>query len=106
MSSRGTRPQPRILTANGRCGQVVTVAAALIWALFVESIIAVLKPTVGIWLPFMVFNQVSAVRTGTGDGVDTVTDQLSRPTAFLVSLLYIGVLSVAAVLISLRRDVT
>ena len=86
--------------------QIVTVAGVLIWALFVESIIYVLKPAVGNWLPFMVFNQVSAARMP-GDGVDAITSAgLSRPEAFLVSIAYIAIVSVAAVFISLRRDVT
>ena len=33
-------------------------------------------------------------------------EQFSRPTAFLVSLAYIAVVSLLAVFISLRRDVT
>jgi ABC-2 type transport system permease protein len=87
--------------------QVATVAATLIWALVVENIIAAVKPAVGVWLPFTVFSQVSAVQTGTeGNGVAGMADQLSRPTAFAASLVYIGAVSVAAVLISLRRDVT
>jgi len=87
--------------------QVITVAATLIWALFVENIIVVLKPAVGAWLPFVVFNQVSAAQMP-GDGADAafMTDMLTRPQAFLVSIAYIAVVSVAAVFISLRRDVT
>jgi hypothetical protein len=87
--------------------QIVTVAGVLIWALVVENIIAVLKPAVGRWLPFVVFDQVSAVQaTGSGEALTTVVDQLTRPQAFLMSLVYIAVVSVAAVFISLRRDVT
>ena len=87
--------------------QVVTVAATLIWALFVENIITVLKPAVGVWLPFNVFQQVSAVQASSGDsGISGLAKQLTRPEAFLVSLAYIGAVSLAAVLISLRRDVT
>src|SRR5690606_36873101 len=37
--------------------QVVTVAGALIWALAVENIIVVVRPTAGRWLPFTVFDQ-------------------------------------------------
>jgi ABC-2 type transport system permease protein len=86
--------------------QIITVAGVLIWALFVENIIYVLKPAVGNWLPFIVFNQVSAAQMP-GDGGDAITSAgLSRPGAFLVSIAYIAIVSVAAVFISLRRDVT
>lgn len=87
--------------------QVITVAGALIWALAVENIIAVVKPAVGKWLPFVVFNQVSAAQLSEDSaGLGGVTEQLSRPEAFAVSLAYIAIVSVAAVFISLRRDVT
>ena len=86
--------------------QIITVAGALIWALFVENIIYVLKPAVGNWLPFVVFNQVSAAQMP-GDGAEALASgALSRPEAFLVSIAYIAIVSVAAVFISLRRDVT
>ena len=87
--------------------QVVTVAGVLIWALVVENIIVVLKPAVGAWLPFTVFNQVSAGQTA-GGGTDPAAagEMLARPQAFLVSIAYIAIVSVAAVFISLRRDVT
>jgi hypothetical protein len=85
--------------------QVVTVAGALIWALFVENIIVVLKPAVGAWLPFTVFQQVGAGQTVEAGAV-AAGEMLTRPAAFVVSLVYIAVVSVAAVFISLRRDVT
>jgi hypothetical protein len=86
--------------------QIITVAGALIWALFVENIIYVLKPAVGNWLPFVVFNQVSAAQMS-GDGMEALTESaLTRPEAFLVSIAYIAIVSLAAVFISLRRDVT
>lgn len=87
--------------------QVVTVAGTLIWALVVENIISVVKPKVGMWMPFTVFNDVSAARLeGNADVVSSAADQLSRPSAFVVSLVYIAVVSLLAVYISLRRDVT
>ena len=86
--------------------QAFTVAGTLIWALVVENIITVLKPSVGAWLPFVVFNQVSAVQVETGDTPSFLSDMLTRPQAFLVSIAYIAAVSVAAVFISLRRDVT
>lgn len=87
--------------------QVPTVAATLIWALVVENIIVALKPGVGKWLPFTAFGQVSAAQ-GSGGSVDgaAAIEMLTRPQAFLVSILYIAAVSVAAVFISLRRDVT
>ncbi len=85
--------------------QVVTVAGALIWALFVENIIVVLKPAVGAWLPFTVFQQVGAGQT-VESGSPIAGEMLTRPAAFVVSLAYIAIVSVAAVFISLRRDVT
>jgi len=87
--------------------QVITVAGTLIWALVVENIISVVKPKVGMWMPFTVFNDVSAARIdSTANAVASATDQLSRSSAFLVSLVYIAVVSLLAVYISLRRDVT
>jgi hypothetical protein len=60
------------------------------------------------WMPFTVFNNVSAAQIP-GDSADVAAlavEQFSRPTAFLVSLVYIALVSVLAVFISLRRDVT
>jgi ABC-type transport system involved in multi-copper enzyme maturation permease subunit len=88
--------------------QVLTVAGALIWALVAENIVSVVKPKIGMWLPFTAFNEVSAAQLG-GNGSDTaaaVVEQLSRPTAFVVSLVYIALVGLLAVFISLRRDVT
>ncbi len=87
--------------------QVVTVAVTLVWALIAEPFIAALKPAVGNWLPFSVFNQVTVgnVSMQAADTMATVTG-LDRPQAFLVSIAYIAIVSVAAVFISLRRDVT
>ena len=82
--------------------QVPTVAGVLIWAFAVESIIALVRPKVGVWLPFTVFNQV----TGGNIGGAESSSGLGRPEAFLVSVVYIGIVSVAAVLISMSRDVT
>ena len=84
--------------------QVLTVAGTLLWALVVEILIGAFKPAVGGWLPFTVFNQVSAVSMGADPGTAGAT--LSRPQAFIVSLVYIAIVSVAAIFISLRRDVT
>lgn len=87
--------------------QVITVAVTLIWALIAEPFIAVLKPTVGNWLPFSVFNQVTVANVTTKAADTTATvGGLDRPQAFLVSIAYIAVVAVAAVFISLRRDVT
>ena len=87
--------------------QAVTVAATLIWALIAEPLVAALKPAVGNWLPFQMFNQVTAgtITQTSADSLAT-TSGLDRPQAFLVSVGYIAVLAVAAVFISLRRDVT
>ena len=88
--------------------QVITVAGVLIWALVVENIISVVKPKVGMWMPFSVFNQVSSadLNARAGDVSTLTVDQLSRPTAFAISLVYIAAVSLLAVFISLRRDVT
>ena len=83
--------------------QVVTVAGTLLWALMVEPLIVALKPHIGTWLPFNVFDQVVSLRIGAESGV---AGELSRPEAFLVSIGYIVALSVLAVSISMRRDVT
>jgi len=87
--------------------QVITVAGALIWALVVENIISLVRPGVGVWLPFNVFNDVSAARVEGGvSAVSSAAVQLSRSSAFLVSIVYIAAVSLLAVYISLRRDVT
>jgi len=86
--------------------QVPTVAGTVIWALAAESIIALVKPRIGIYLPFAAFQQLTmggALRTGEADAI---MPSLTRPEAFLVAIAYITVFSVAAVFISLRRDVT
>ena len=85
--------------------QVPTVAGVVVWALAVESIIAVIKPRVGIYLPFAAFQQLTmggSLRVGEGGGLPSLT----RPEAFLVAIAYITVFSVAAVFTSMRRDVT
>ncbi len=83
--------------------QPATVAGTLIWALAVESVIVGLKPSVGQYLPFAALDQVVAgdVTVGTAAEIG-----LSRPEAFLISLAYIAVVSVAAVYTTMRRDVT
>jgi ABC-type transport system involved in multi-copper enzyme maturation permease subunit len=83
--------------------QVVTVAGTLIWALMVEPLIVVFKPHIGTWLPFNVFSQVIATPLG---GEPGTAGDLSRPAAFLLSIAYIAAVSVLAVFISMRRDVT
>lgn len=83
--------------------QPVTVAGTLVWALAVESIVVGLKPVVGQYLPFTAMEQVVSGAFTTGMETDI---GLSRPEAFLVSLIYIAATSVAAVYLSLRRDVT
>lgn len=82
--------------------QVIAVAGTLIWSLAVESILAGLKPSVGEWLPFTAMMQVVA---NTGD-IEPAGPSLSSFEAFIVSLAYIAVASVAAVSITMRRDVT
>ena len=86
--------------------QVPTVAGVVVWALAAESIIAVVKPRLGIYLPFAAFQRLTmggALRTGEADAM---MPSISRPAAFLVAIAYIAVFSVAAVFISMRRDVT
>jgi hypothetical protein len=85
--------------------QVPTVAGVVVWALAIEGIIAVVKPRIGIYLPFAAFQQLTmggSLRVEDAGGLPTLT----RPEAFLVAVAYIAVFSVAAVYISLRRDVT
>ncbi len=86
--------------------QVPTVAGVVVWALAAESIIAVIRPHLGIYLPFAAFQQLTmggALRTGEAGAI---MPSLTRPEAFLVGIAYIAVFSVAAVFISMRRDVT
>ena len=83
--------------------QIPTVAGVLIWALAIESIITVVKPRVGQYLPFAAFQQLDfGARAGTEAG----TASLSRPEAFVVGVAYIAAVSLLAVYISMRRDVT
>jgi hypothetical protein len=85
--------------------QIPTVAGVVVWALAIEGIIAVIRPRVGIYLPFAAFQQLTmggSLKVGEADGLPMLT----RPEAFLVAIAYIVVFSVAAVFISLRRDVT
>jgi ABC-2 type transport system permease protein len=85
--------------------QVPTVAGVVVWALAIEGIITVVKPRIGIYLPFAAFQQLTmggSLRVEDAGGLPTLT----RPEAFLVAVAYIAVFSVAAVFISLRRDVT
>jgi ABC-2 type transport system permease protein len=84
--------------------QVVTVAGTLIWALMVEPLIVAFKPHIGAWLPFNVFSQVISLPIGGAEG--GAVEGLSHPEAFLVSIGYIAAVSVLAVFISMRRDVT
>jgi hypothetical protein len=85
--------------------QVPTVAGALVWSLVIESLVVALKPSVGTFLPFTVFDQLTfAGESLGGEAVDL--GLLSRPEAFCLSLAYIGIVSVLAVYISMRRDVT
>jgi ABC-2 type transport system permease protein len=86
--------------------QIPTVAGVLVWALALEGIITVIKPRVGIYLPFAVFQQLTmggALRTG---AADAAFPTLTRPEAFLAAVAYIAVFSIAAVYLSMRRDVT
>jgi hypothetical protein len=85
--------------------QVPTVAGVLIWALAIEGVITVVKPRIGIYLPFAAFQQLTmggSLRVGEGGGLPSLT----RPEAFLVAIAYIAAVSIAAVYISMRRDVT
>ena len=86
--------------------QVPTVAGVVVWALAVESIIAVIKPRIGIYLPFAAFQQLTMGGTLRTGEADAIMPSLTRPEAFLVAIAYIAVFSVAAVFISMRRDVT
>jgi hypothetical protein len=85
--------------------QVPTVAGVVVWALAVESIITVIKPHVGMYLPFAAFERLTmsgAMHVGEAGGLPSLT----RPEAFLAAIAYIAVFSVAAVFTSMRRDVT
>jgi ABC-2 type transport system permease protein len=82
--------------------QVIAVAGTLIWALAAENIIAGLKPAIGQWLPFTAFLQVVV---NTGD-IEAAGPSLSSLEAFAVAVAYIAAASVAAVTITMRRDVT
>ena len=77
----------------------------MVWALAAEGIIALVKPRVGIYLPFAAFQQLTmggSLKVGEAGGLPSLT----RPEAFLVAIAYIAVFSVAAIFTSMRRDVT
>jgi ABC-2 type transport system permease protein len=82
--------------------QVPTVAGTLIWALFIEGIVVALKPGIGKYLPFEAFSQLTFGMGGETPGVT----MLARPQAFLLSIAYIAAVSVGAIYLSMRRDVT
>ena len=82
------------------------IGASPIWALLVEPLIVAFKPGVGTWLPFNVFGQVTSSSIATDAGNAAAHSGLTRPEAFLVSVAYIAVVSVAAVVVSMSRDVT
>lgn len=85
--------------------QVPTVAGVVVWALAIEGIITVVKPRIGVYLPFAAFQQLTmggSLRVGSDGGLPSLT----RPEAFLVAIAYIAVFSIAAVSTSMRRDVT
>ncbi len=85
--------------------QVPTIAGVMVWALAIEGIVAIIKPRIGMYLPFAAFQQLTmgdALNVGEASGLLALT----RPEAFLVAIAYIAVFSVAAVFISMRRDVT
>jgi len=82
--------------------QVLAIAGTLIWAFVVELMISLWAPTVGACLPFAALATV----TNGPVGGDTGGFELSSVAAFFVVLAYIGAFSVAALLTSLRRDVT
>jgi ABC-2 type transport system permease protein len=81
--------------------QVPTVAGVLVWALVVEGIIGLVSRRVAMYLPFSAFQQLNF---GEAQGSEAL--KLTRPEAFLVSVAYIAAVSVAAVYLSMRRDVT
>lgn len=82
--------------------QPITVAGTLIWALGIENTVYALKPAVGRWLPFQALTGVA----GGLEDFDAALPTLSRSESLLLSLAYIGAVSVAALYLSLRRDVT
>jgi len=85
--------------------QIPTVAGVMVWALAAEGIVAVIKPHIGIYLPFAAFQQLTmGASLKVGENLDLPS--LTRPEAFLVAIAYIAVFSVAAVFTSMRRDVT
>ncbi len=86
--------------------QVVAIAGTVVWWLFLEGIVVAIRPGVGRWLPFQVFTRiVSQTDSGPTTG-NALQHPLSIPAAVVIGLVYIGVVSLAATLITLRRDVT
>jgi ABC-2 type transport system permease protein len=82
--------------------QIPTIAGVLVWALAVENIVVAVKPKVGMYLPFAAFQQLNVGGSQGSNAVSTLT----RPQAFLVGVAYIAAVSIAAVFLSMRRDVT
>jgi len=86
--------------------QVVAIAGTIVWWLFVEGLVVAIRPGVGRWLPFQVFTRIVSQANGAPTTGGELQHQLSIPAALVIGLVYIAVVSVAATLITLRRDVT
>lgn len=86
--------------------QVVAIAGTVVWWLFVEPIITAIRFGVGHWLPFQIFTRIVS-QPDSGPTTGTALEHaVSVPGAVVIGLIYIAAVSVAATLITLRRDVT
>lgn len=91
--------------------QALAITSALIWSLLVESIVTVVCTMVlvprfhipeetGLYLPFSALGQISASGQAAGLGAPS----LSEPVAIAVSLVYVAIVGVLALVFSVRRD--
>lgn len=86
--------------------QVVAIAGTVVWWLFVEPIITAIRFGVGHWLPFQIFTRIVSEADNGASAGPLAAHPVSVPEAVVIGLIYIAAVSVAATLITLRRDVT
>ena len=83
--------------------QVAAIVIALVWIFVVEALLTVFVDWIGKWLPGGALNSILQATNTSGFGG---TDALSVPAAALVLISYTVVLSIAAIVLTNRKDIT
>lgn len=83
--------------------QVAAVVIALVWIFVVEALLTIFVDWIGKWLPGGALNSILQATNTSGFGG---TDALSVPAAALVLISYTVVLSIAAIVLTNRKDIT